>query len=263
MTSSPSSQTRLLQQHQLPFRRSMSPTGSSCSDDDEQRSVMSKFGLTLGTGNGNDLQQAVAAQQAVNAAAAAEIVRKFQQQHQQQLQQQTATNATNSLSNGNGFNNYNAYFNMAAAMSGADVPLLSSLNGLTGKGSSPLNGSGANGSMSSGNTSGLGSQSSGSKNSGAHSNGSNGPNSSGTSTASPYVATNECRVIEYRGARIAAFLTSNKTPAEYLLCLPQAFELFLKHLVGGLHTVYTKLKVRISLFDRLHSVYIESRENSN
>lgn len=24
--------------------------------------------------------------------------------------------------------------------------------------------------------------------------------------------------------------------------LPQAFELFLKHLVGGLHTVYTKLK---------------------
>ena len=27
-----------------------------------------------------------------------------------------------------------------------------------------------------------------------------------------------------------------------LICLPQAFELFLKHLVGGLHTVYTKLK---------------------
>ncbi|CAB3247923.1 unnamed protein product [Arctia plantaginis] len=27
-----------------------------------------------------------------------------------------------------------------------------------------------------------------------------------------------------------------------MLCLPQAFELFLKHLVGGLHTVYTKLK---------------------
>lgn len=26
------------------------------------------------------------------------------------------------------------------------------------------------------------------------------------------------------------------------LGLPQAFELFLKHLVGGLHTVYTKLK---------------------
>lgn len=59
---------------------------------------------------------------------------------------------------------------------------------------------------------------------------------------SPHVATNECRVIEYRGARIAAFLTANKNPCEYLLCLPQAFELFLKHLVGGLHTVYTKLK---------------------
>ena len=27
-----------------------------------------------------------------------------------------------------------------------------------------------------------------------------------------------------------------------MLCLPQAFELFLKHLVGGLHTVYTKCK---------------------
>ncbi|RWS30800.1 dachshund-2-like protein [Leptotrombidium deliense] len=59
---------------------------------------------------------------------------------------------------------------------------------------------------------------------------------------SPYVATNECRIIEYRGARIAAFLSGNKNPCEYLLCLPQAFELFLKHLVGGLHTVYTKLK---------------------
>jgi hypothetical protein len=27
-----------------------------------------------------------------------------------------------------------------------------------------------------------------------------------------------------------------------LICLPQAFELFLRNLVGGLHTVYTKLK---------------------
>ncbi|KAH9528425.1 Dachshund 1 [Dermatophagoides farinae] len=56
-----------------------------------------------------------------------------------------------------------------------------------------------------------------------------------------YVATNECRLIEYRGHRIAAFLAANRQ-GEYLLCLPQAFELFLKHLVGGLHTVYTKLK---------------------
>ena len=27
-----------------------------------------------------------------------------------------------------------------------------------------------------------------------------------------------------------------------MLCLPQAFEIFLKNLVGGLHTVYTKCK---------------------
>ena len=27
-----------------------------------------------------------------------------------------------------------------------------------------------------------------------------------------------------------------------MLCLPQAFEMFLKNLVGGLHTVYTKCK---------------------
>ena len=27
-----------------------------------------------------------------------------------------------------------------------------------------------------------------------------------------------------------------------MLCLPQAFDLFLKHLVGGMHTVYCKLK---------------------
>lgn len=51
-------------------------------------------------------------------------------------------------------------------------------------------------------------------------------------------STTDCRLIDYRGAKIAAFLVNG----EYLLCLPQAFELFLKHLVGGLHTVYTKLK---------------------
>ncbi|XP_076348466.1 uncharacterized protein LOC143246139 [Tachypleus tridentatus] len=54
----------------------------------------------------------------------------------------------------------------------------------------------------------------------------------------PADATNECRLIDYRGAKVAAFRANN----EYLLCLPQAFEVFLKHLVGGLHTVYTKLK---------------------
>ena len=49
---------------------------------------------------------------------------------------------------------------------------------------------------------------------------------------------NVCKLIDYRGAKIAAFLVDNRE----LICLPQAFELFLKHLVGGLHTVYTKLK---------------------
>uniref|UniRef100_T1J4Q1 SKI/SNO/DAC domain-containing protein n=1 Tax=Strigamia maritima TaxID=126957 RepID=T1J4Q1_STRMM len=49
---------------------------------------------------------------------------------------------------------------------------------------------------------------------------------------------NECKLIDYRGAKVAAFVVGGET----MLCLPQAFELFLKHLVGGLHTVYTKLK---------------------
>jgi hypothetical protein len=49
---------------------------------------------------------------------------------------------------------------------------------------------------------------------------------------------NECKIVDYRGEKIAAFMIHGKT----MLCLPQAFELFLKHLVGGLHTVYTKLK---------------------
>lgn len=51
-------------------------------------------------------------------------------------------------------------------------------------------------------------------------------------------AANECKLVEYRGQKVAAFMIAGDT----MLCLPQAFELFLKHLVGGLHTVYTKLK---------------------
>ncbi|XP_058826384.1 dachshund homolog 2 isoform X3 [Topomyia yanbarensis] len=49
---------------------------------------------------------------------------------------------------------------------------------------------------------------------------------------------NECKLVDYRGQKVAAFIIQGET----MLCLPQAFELFLKHLVGGLHTVYTKLK---------------------
>jgi hypothetical protein len=49
---------------------------------------------------------------------------------------------------------------------------------------------------------------------------------------------NECKLVDYRGQKVAAFIIAGDT----MRCLPQAFELFLKHLVGGLHTVYTKLK---------------------
>ena len=49
---------------------------------------------------------------------------------------------------------------------------------------------------------------------------------------------NACKLIKYREREVAAFMVEGRE----LICLPQAFELFLKDLVGGLHTVYTKLK---------------------
>lgn len=49
---------------------------------------------------------------------------------------------------------------------------------------------------------------------------------------------NACKVVDFHGEKIASFTIHNKN----MLCLPQAFELFLKNLVGGLHTVYTKCK---------------------
>ncbi|CDS38157.1 dachshund [Echinococcus multilocularis] len=52
-------------------------------------------------------------------------------------------------------------------------------------------------------------------------------------------SSNQVQLLEYRGAQLAAFNVEGRGP---LICLPQAFELFLKHFVGGLHTVYTKLK---------------------
>ncbi|KAK9401678.1 hypothetical protein NXF25_010034 [Crotalus adamanteus] len=58
------------------------------------------------------------------------------------------------------------------------------------------------------------------------------------STPSPVENTpqnNECKMVELRGAQVASFSVEGCE----LICLPQAF---LKHLVGGLHTVYTKLK---------------------
>lgn len=43
---------------------------------------------------------------------------------------------------------------------------------------------------------------------------------------------NECKIVDYRGKKVAAFIIQGET----MLCLPQAFDLFLKNLVGGLHT---------------------------
>ncbi|KAM7397391.1 hypothetical protein PAMA_005611 [Pampus argenteus] len=48
----------------------------------------------------------------------------------------------------------------------------------------------------------------------------------------------ECDMVEVHGVKVASFTVNGVE----LICLPQVFELFLKHLVGGLHTVYTKLK---------------------
>ncbi|XP_072518207.1 dachshund a isoform X3 [Salminus brasiliensis] len=49
---------------------------------------------------------------------------------------------------------------------------------------------------------------------------------------------NECKMVEVHGVKVASFTVDGQE----LICLPQVFDLFLKHLVGGLHTVYTKLK---------------------
>ncbi|XP_051825254.1 dachshund homolog 2 isoform X2 [Antechinus flavipes] len=57
---------------------------------------------------------------------------------------------------------------------------------------------------------------------------------SGTSGSSG----NECKMVDLHGVKVASFLVEGQE----LICLPQVFDLFLKHLVGGLHTVYTKLK---------------------
>uniref|UniRef100_A0A3B3ZV97 SKI/SNO/DAC domain-containing protein n=1 Tax=Periophthalmus magnuspinnatus TaxID=409849 RepID=A0A3B3ZV97_9GOBI len=67
------------------------------------------------------------------------------------------------------------------------------------------------------------------------------PNKPVYSTPSPVEnipQNNECKMVELRGAKVASFTVDGCE----LICLPQAFDLFLKHLVGGLHTVYTKLK---------------------
>ncbi len=52
------------------------------------------------------------------------------------------------------------------------------------------------------------------------------------------VSGQEVQLLEYRNSQLTAFNVESRS---VLICRPQALELFLKHLVGGLHTVYTKL----------------------
>lgn len=61
---------------------------------------------------------------------------------------------------------------------------------------------------------------------------------SGGASASLPVGGNECKMVDLHGVKVASFVVDGQE----LICLPQVFDLFLKHLVGGLHTVYTKLK---------------------
>ncbi|XP_045897091.1 dachshund a isoform X2 [Micropterus dolomieu] len=63
----------------------------------------------------------------------------------------------------------------------------------------------------------------------------NGTSGGGCGAAAPHT---ECKMVEVHGVKVASFTVNGVE----LICLPQVFELFLKHLVGGLHTVYTKLK---------------------
>ncbi|KAL7390384.1 hypothetical protein ABVT39_020184 [Epinephelus coioides] len=66
-------------------------------------------------------------------------------------------------------------------------------------------------------------------------NGTSGSGGGGGGCAPPHT---ECKMVEVHGVKVASFSVNGVE----LICLPQVFELFLKHLVGGLHTVYTKLK---------------------
>ncbi|KAM8954437.1 dachshund homolog 2 isoform 1-T1 [Pelodytes ibericus] len=61
---------------------------------------------------------------------------------------------------------------------------------------------------------------------------------SSSSGPSPVASSSECRMVDLHGVKVASFVLEGQE----LICLPQVFDLFLKHLVGGLHTVYTKLK---------------------
>ncbi|KAM9389076.1 dachshund homolog 1 [Phaethornis superciliosus] len=136
---------------------------------------------------------------------------------------------------------------IAAAAAAAAAATVTSTSSGGGNGSS--SGGSGGGSPSLGTAGGGGSSSSG----GGGSGGTSTPNVSAASAASslpgkPVYSTpspventpqnNECKMVDLRGAKVASFTVEGCE----LICLPQAFDLFLKHLVGGLHTVYTKLK---------------------
>ena len=52
------------------------------------------------------------------------------------------------------------------------------------------------------------------------------------------IENNQVQIINYRGVKLTSFYVDGRQ----LICLPQAFDYFLKNFIGGLHTVYTKLK---------------------
>ncbi|KAM3678421.1 dachshund homolog 1 isoform 1-T1 [Ammospiza maritima maritima] len=130
---------------------------------------------------------------------------------------------------------------IAAAAAAATVTSTTSGGGGNGGGSgggSPSLGTGGGGGSSS---SGGGSGGTSTPNASAASAAGSLPGKPVYSTPSPVENTpqnNECKMVDLRGAKVASFTVEGCE----LICLPQAFDLFLKHLVGGLHTVYTKLK---------------------
>ncbi|KAM4905024.1 dachshund homolog 1 isoform 1-T1 [Sylvia borin] len=128
----------------------------------------------------------------------------------------------------------------AAAAAAAAATVTSTTSGGGGNGSgggSPSLGTGGGG----GSSSGGGSGGTSTPNASAASAAGSLPGKPVYSTPSPVENTpqnNECKMVDLRGAKVASFTVEGCE----LICLPQAFDLFLKHLVGGLHTVYTKLK---------------------
>ncbi|XP_075572650.1 dachshund homolog 1 [Pelecanus crispus] len=141
---------------------------------------------------------------------------------------------------------------IAAAAAAAAATVTSTTSGGGGNGSGGGSGGGSP-SLGTGGGGGGGSGGGGGGGGGSGSGGTSTPNASAASAASslpgkPVYSTpspventpqnNECKMVDLRGAKVASFTVEGCE----LICLPQAFDLFLKHLVGGLHTVYTKLK---------------------